>query len=418
MKYLEKWTSEDESITLYLGDCKDVLDNYPHRFDSIVTDPPYGLEFMHSIDGVKEIAWDHEVPGPEYWNLFKNVCKPGAFLLSFGGTRTYHRLACAIEDAGWEIRDSIRNFSHSSEKLDNFFDSLDDEQKSAFLEIFCSDLGTSYLYMNGFPKNLSLSKAIDKLLKKQRPVIGENPNHRPGSGTEYEGVYAGSNTGNKYITGPGCDESALWDGWKTALKPAHEPIVVGMNPVKNFAKNALAHGVAGLWIDGCRIGDNAGWKYPKGPKGNGFHGGVGRAPDGSRNQAIAAEKGHYPANVMFSHREECDVTCAEDCSVNELQKMHKKANKFFYIPKPSKKEKGSYNTHPTVKSYGIMEYLVKLSKTPTGGTVLDPFLGSGTTAVACLNTGRRCVGIELRPKYFEIAVRRVKDALERRADRR
>ena len=211
----------DERVVLHLGDCIDVLAAMePGSVDAIVTDPPYGLEFMG-------VAWDTmrddgKPRARNEWGDFgsreharhpsevagilrrKNVAfydfslrwaaeslrvlKPGGHLLAFGGTRTYHRLACGIEDAGFEIRDSMH-----------------------------------WIYGSGFPKSLNVSKTIDKAAGAERAVIGDNPNHRPVSGTGYEGIYSGSNTGASDITAPATPEAKEWEGWGTALKPAHSP---------------------------------------------------------------------------------------------------------------------------------------------------------------------------------------------------
>jgi len=190
---------EKDDITLYHGDLLDVLPQLPEAsVDCVVTDSPYGIGFM-------ERDWAHDVPGPVYWQAVARVCKPGASLLAFGGTRTYHRLACAIEDAGWEIRDCLM-----------------------------------WLYSQGFPKSLDISKAIDKAAGAVREVVGAS---RSIDCVErgYTKVYttkaenSGFGTSRTFglgipITAPATPEAAKWDGWGTALKPAWEPIVLAMNP--------------------------------------------------------------------------------------------------------------------------------------------------------------------------------------------
>lgn len=180
------------------GDCLEILKTKKENsIDSIVTDPPYGLKFMGQ-------DWDHGVPGVHFWQEILRVAKPGAYLLAFGGTRTYHRLVCAIEDAGWEIRDCIM-----------------------------------WVHGSGFPKSLDVSKAIDKAAGVERAVVGENPNHRPISGVEYKGIYAGGNTGGLNITVPATDAARQWEGWGTALKPSHEDIIVAQKPLTPFMYCAI-----------------------------------------------------------------------------------------------------------------------------------------------------------------------------------
>jgi site-specific DNA-methyltransferase (adenine-specific) len=202
-------------VELHHGDCLDVMAGMEaESVDTVITDPPYGLEFMGK-------EWDHGVPGVAYWAEFLRVSKPGAMLCAFGGTRTHHRLMCAIEDAGWEIRDVLM-----------------------------------YVYGSGFPKSHDVSKAIDKAAGAEREVVGESSynDRRPNEGNSGNGTY--SQGGYKaYITSPSTDAAALWDGWGTALKPAYEPIILAMKPLPGtFAQNALDYGVAGIWVDGCRVG--------------------------------------------------------------------------------------------------------------------------------------------------------------------
>ena len=215
---------EKDGVTIYHGDLLDVLPQLPEAsVDCTVTDPPYGLHFM-------EKGWDHDVPGPAYWQAIARVCKPGALLLAFGGTRTHHRLACAIEDAGWEIRDCLM-----------------------------------WLHGQGFPKSLDISKALDKAAGAVREVVGAS---RSIDCVErgYTKVYrtkaenSGFGTSRTFglgipITAPATPEAAKWNGWGTALKPAWEPIVLAMKPLDGtFARNAETWGVAGMNIDACRIG--------------------------------------------------------------------------------------------------------------------------------------------------------------------
>jgi hypothetical protein len=194
-----------------IGDCLDVMRNMdPNSIDCIVTDPPYGLQFMGK-------DWDHGIPSKHFWEEALRVSKPGTMLLAFGGTRTYHRLTCAIEDAGWEIRDCLM-----------------------------------WLYGSGFPKSLNIGKAIDKAKGYEREIIGENPfnNRRPNP--PENGFKQGGYKSN--ITLPASDLAKTFDGYGTALKPAYEPIIMAMKPLEGtYKQNAEKWGVAGINIDECRI---------------------------------------------------------------------------------------------------------------------------------------------------------------------
>jgi len=265
------------------ADCLPAMKAMPDNcIDSIVTDPPYGLEFMGK-------DWDHGVPGVPYWKEALRVAKPGAMLLAFGGTRTVHRLACAIEDAGWIIRDRMQ-----------------------------------WITGQGFPKNLDISKAIDKAAGAEREVVGrlESPCRSAGDVMQTGLCQAAT------VTAPATDAAKLWNGWGTALKPAHEPIIVAMKPCEGtFAANAEKWGVAGLWIDGGRVA-TGGEANPSIARratarrtGNAptYHGdadarkameAAGRICDQRDPEKYAAvhpseQLGRWPANVILSHHPEC-----------------------------------------------------------------------------------------------------------------
>ena len=262
---------EQDNLTLYCGDLRDVLPTLPEAsVDFVVTDPPYGLSFM-------ERDWDHEVPGPEYWRAIARVCKPGAMMLAFGGTRTYHRLCCAIEDAGWEVRDCLM-----------------------------------WLYGQGFPKAADVGKMIDKAKGAVREIVGTKVG-RPGYSLADNGrtneVYGDLHNPEAEcaITAPATPEAASWTGWANALKPAWEPIVLAMKPMDGTqAHNALTWGVAGMNIDAARIGENPGYKYNADRNGTTFHGKQGErikqsaAKKGS--QFIESTKGRWPANLLAGRR--------------------------------------------------------------------------------------------------------------------
>lgn len=308
---------------IHLADCREYLAQLDDdSVDACVTDPPYELGFMGKSWDRTGIAYD-----PAVWAHVLRVLKPGGHVVAFGGSRTYHRLGTAIEDAGFAIRDSLL-----------------------------------WLYGTGFPKSLDVGKAIDK-------SAGATP------------------------------EAQQWQGYGTALKPAHEPAVLARKPFKGtVASNVLAHGTGGLNIDGCRVSVGkrvpGGGKSKRGARGGGIYG------DGAAEQnASPHSNGRWPANV------------AHDGSAPVLAGLDSAA-RFFYCAKASKAEReagldagrksGRRNIHPTVKPIALMRWLVRLV-TPPGGLVLDPFCGSGTTGCAAALEGLRFIGCELDPRYAAIA---------------
>jgi hypothetical protein len=311
--------------------------------DSIVTDPPYGLSFMGK-------GWDRGVPGAEYWSEALRIAKPGAHLVAFGGTRTYHRLATAIEDAGWEVRDCF-----------------------------------VWAYGQGFPKSHDVSKAIDKAAGAYRRIIGESPynTRRPNAPESQRYAQAGHKA---YITDPATDDARRWSGWGTALKPAWEPAIIARKPFRGtVAENVMRHGTGAINVDGCRVAGSR----PETTRGAG--GANGRyGPIGAQGRIIDDGRGRWPANL------------AHDGSPDVLDLFPREAARFFYSPKASKADRGEGNTHPTVKPSELMAYICRLV-TPPGGVVLDPFMGSGSTGVGALREGFRFAGIELDASYLEIA---------------
>lgn len=494
------------TVELFCGDNLDVMPTLEaNSIDTVITDPPYGLEFMGK-------EWDHGVPGVAYWKECLRVAKPGAALCAFGGTRTHHRLMCAIEDAGWEIRDVLM-----------------------------------WVYGSGFPKSHDISKAIDKAAGAEREVVGPGHRHNgrafgSGQGDADYGTFAG---GVPSITAPATPAAALWDGWGTALKPAYEPIIVAMKPREGtFANNALEWGVAGINVDGCRVqlmdGDSDMLKAKAHKDGHGHK--LGGYDGGWKRQQDTVPSGRWPANLVLSHTLECrqvgvrkvkshnpdnkvvegeDTTpnaygdykaraltyhadpdgtetvpaweCAPGCPVAMLDAQsgegqagaypakrnkpqavncygeysginltgerieydtggasrffecfsgsgavvgtqgkqarspepdHNSGNRvqiptaprFFYCAKASRRERTCGGTiengHPTIKPLELMRWLCRLTSTPTGGVVLDPFMGSGTTGMAAILEGREFIGIELERESFEIAQARVAWARE------
>lgn len=519
------------SAVVLTGDCRVVLGRFPENyFDAVVCDPPYGLEFMGkdwdapwkgkaskpfneiekgSLGGFTNLPNYHrgnniKCAACDKWKFSSNPCtcdtpafpnvklasmvqfqywvtewaveclrvlKPGGHLIAFGGTRTYHRLACAIEDAGFEIRDQIQ-----------------------------------WLYGSGFPKSMNVGKAIDKAAGK---------------------------------TAPATPEAAQWEGWGTALKPAHEPIVLARKPFKGtVAANVLEHGTGALNIDGTRIPTNETiTNHSRSADAAISKGKYGDSKEQKTHQTDGQKLGRWPANLILGHHEECeevgtkkvkgskgiragvpdghgiygkgfprgdrrevgyvgedgmetveDWNCHPDCPIRMLDEQSgnlapgvfpKKrgvdrgrsvygkfegqdnlpggkldgggASRFFYQAKASKKEreaglddfqpaslgaKGNglartcntcgasviggcecpdrtysnpkrKNNHPTVKPIALMRYLIRLV-TPPGGRVLDPFTGSGTTGIAAVLEGFNFVGVELDPEYVTLAQARIK----------
>ena len=339
-------------MQLIHGDCLDALRQLPDAsVDAVVTDPPYGLSFMGK-------RWDYDVPSVEIWAECLRVLKPGGHLLAFAGTRTQHRMAVRIEDAGFEIRDMI-----------------------------------AWVYGSGFPKSKNVALAIDK---------GEGHENRgraiPVASTHLpSGVYAkeklSSNLVDEYVAKS--DAARQWQGWGTALKPALEPITVARKPLSGtVAETVLAHGTGALNIDGCRAGDEV---LPA------LKAGQAKIGTFERGVMVTPERtGRWPANLIHDGSEEVTGLLGD-------------AARFFYCPKASKKDRDADNNHPTVKPTDLMRYLCRLV-TPPGGTVLDPFMGSGSTGKAAMLEGFRFIGIEREKEYMEIARSRIENAFTSKSD--
>jgi DNA modification methylase len=368
-------------------DCMEGMKALPdNSVDSIVTDPPYGLSFM----GKK---WDYDVPSVEIWEECLRVLKPGGYLLAFAGTRTQHRMAVRIEDAGFEIRDMI---------------------------FWC--------YGSGFPKSLNIGKAINK-------IDGVEFNEIPASGVGFmnaEGEGGYNVTKNRLIQkGESSDRAKEWEGWGTALKPALEPITVARKPLseKTVAENCLKWGTGGINVDGCRItsGIEITERISKG---------------GNKNKSNAMNDlgevvyegnslGRFPANLIHDGSDEVMGLFPETKSVAGKQRTANinnqtrlnnsnqtqvnceytdsgSAARFFYCAKSSKSERGKGNNHPTVKPIKLMQYLIRLV-TPPNGITLDPFAGSGTSALAAMNENVRYICIEKDESSVEIMKDRIKN---------
>lgn len=455
----EKESFFDGRISLYAGDCLDVLRGIESdSIDAIVTDPPYGLEFMgkgwDGADGFRRslnradadrdnVFGRQSRRGPEYraGTLFQDfiyviaieclrVLKPGGHIVSFGGTRTYHRMASALEDAGFEIRDQL-----------------------------------AWVYGSGFPKSYDVAQSIEKLIttgKARRPDrdLGGLPRNRF-SGDIEGGLIA--NTGGKLpLTTP---EAAAWEGCGTALKPAWEPICLARKPlIGTVAANVLEYRTGALNIDGCRVGDfvnttPAGTdRYNKANYENGYrpspYGRDGEASahrrytdKGSTNFAATpgprggAPLGRWPANLIHDGSEE--VVAAFPQAPGQMAKARTdgvaqgnntygalkhitrlpeprgdtgSAARFFYTAKADSDDRiGS--KHPTVKPVDLMQWLVRLV-TPKGGIVLDPFAGTGTTGEAAWREGMNAVLIERETEYQEDIRRRMRLCLAGKEERR
>lgn len=348
------------------GDCTNKLKTLPdNSVDAVVTDPPYGLAFMGK-------RWDYDVPTVEVWAECLRVLRPGGHLLAFAGTRTQHRMAVRIEDAGFEIRDMI-----------------------------------AWVYGSGFPKSLDVSKAIDKAAGAERTEIVGSKLGRPGMAKDgsnqrsrFDAAF-GEGEGiamNHNVYAPATPEAQRWQGWGTALKPALEPITVARKPLcGTVAANVLQYGTGGINVDGCRVGTGeivpGGGQSNRVASGGGIYGN-GIAPTGAQPHTL----GRWPANLIHDGSEEPSSLLGD-------------AARFFYCAKANKKDRGEGNNHPTVKPTDLMRYLCRLV-TPPNGTVLDPFMGSGSTGKACMLEGFDFIGVEMEREYYEQARRRITEAKE------
>ena len=368
-------------------------------FHAIVTDPPYGLKFMGK-------AWDYGIPGVPFWTEALRVAKPGAHLLAFGGTRTFHRLTCAIEDAGWEIRDCVM-----------------------------------WVYGSGFPKSHNISKQIDKMEGVKREVVGTRTDGRGASPSKIANHGKGDTgighaDGSKQVyeeTISTSDAARQWEGWGTALKPAWEPIILARKPlIGTVAANVQQFGTGGLNIDGCRVetSDNLnGGGYSENYQGSSFlkYGGklefeqpIGRWPANLIHDGSEEVVELFPQSKSTGGKGEASGLIDNASIYGKFSGDNKGANagglgdsgsaaRFFYCAKVSRSERGEGNTHPTVKPLALMRYLIRLVA-PKESLVLDPFVGSGSTIIACEKEKVHCVGIDNDVSSIQIAVNRVKVA--------
>ncbi len=368
--------------TLHCGDCLEVMRSLPDdSVHAVVTDPPYGIGFMGK-------GWDCEVPGEDFAREALRVLKPGGHLIAFAATRTVHRLAVAIENAGFEIRDQI-----------------------------------GWLQWQGFPKSHDVSKALDAMHGAQREVIGtytvggtaatDGRQGRASIAAEFT-TSAGVPPRELAITAPATEDAKRWAGFGTALKPAFEPAVLARKPPDGtIAANVLKHGTGALNIDACRIGyGDPAWPGPD--SGSGWEN---SRPDAT-GEFLALKKDHthsphdlgrWPANIYATpkaSRGEREEGCDElpQARKPQLQGAAGKAAdpvlaRFLSLP--------IGNQHPTVKPAKLMQWLVRLVGCQPGSIILEPFAGSGTTLVAAEVEGFTCIGIEREPKYCDIIRARV-----------
>lgn len=434
-----KLYSENDSYKIYNGDMLDMLQVIePESIDAIVCDPPYELGFMNKSWDSTGIAFKKET-----WQNCFEVLKPGGYLLAFGGSRTYHRIACAIEDAGFEIRDCIM-----------------------------------YLYGSGFSKSHNIGLAIDKKNGVQSEVVGVG---KSGCNSRAYQSEKPTTAGNYDIK----KSQNEWQGWGTCLKPAYEPIIVARKPFKgSVVDNIIKYRVGGINIDECRVVCNDkvkmnirdtsscsdGWNRPW----------MDDKEKDKLRQEIAIEKannlGRFPANVILTYDEtDFDEVCGGMPYTKNNTKTHSaknsdnnvnfnasksvnvigyedsgSASRYFYCAKASKKDRdegldafqdktfhsvlnqknGSgdrldgaktpirKNIHPTCKPTELMQYLVRLVS-PKGATILDPFMGSGSTGKAVMFENRerdanyKFIGIELTDEYLPIAQARIEYARDK-----
>jgi DNA modification methylase len=387
-------TESASDLRLMLGDCLERLREMEDcSVDSVVTDPPYGLSFM----GKK---WDYDVPSEDIWRECLRVLKPGGHLLAFAGTRTQHRMAVRIEDAGFEIRDMI-----------------------------------AWVYGSGFPKSLDVSKAIDREAGAEREVVGQYASFRPNDHADTK--YSGNLHTNGAITAPATLPARQWQGWGTALKPALEPITVARKPLgeKTVAANVLAHGTGGINVDGCRVGTEARPVMVRTETVVSATSMSGQST-GATSSGELTTSGRWPANLILDGSDEVvglfpdaksggsgndKIKVGGNCygkykdrKGGQQPPSSGSAARFFYCAKTSKKDREG-STHPTMKPTDLMRYLCRLV-TPPEGIVLDPFMGSGSTGKAAMLEGFQFIGIERDAEYFEIATNRIAVATPRQLE--
>ena len=416
------------------GDCLEVLRAMPDcSVDAVVTDPPYGLSFM----GKK---WDYDVPGVEVWAECLRVLKPGGHLLAFAGTRTQHRMAVRIEDAGFEIRDMIAwvygsGFPKSldvSKAIDKQRDDSEDIHRVVrWVEARRVESGVTRAQVEAHFETQNIGQALftitagsksrvatweqwielKSLLKFDNDMDAEvwrlnGRKGKPGEAFAEREVVGKHNAPAKsiytqtgvslspevYITAPATDAAKQWQGWGTALKPALEPITVARKPlIGTVAENVLQHGTGAINVDGGRVG---GGRWPA----NFIHDGSEEATDLLKDSA----RFFYCAKASKRDRDEGLETPPQPFV--QFQTANGTSGKASSLSEGRNTE--YRNIHPTVKPTDLMRYLCRLV-TPPNGIVLDPFMGSGSTGKAAALEGFSFIGIEREAEYVTIAQARI-----------
>jgi site-specific DNA-methyltransferase (adenine-specific) len=403
---------KNEFVSLYNKDCLEVMKTWDDNvIDTVITDPPYLLAIMNN-------NWDKALPSIDIWKELLRVSKPGAILMAFGHTRTYHRLACLIEDAGWELIDTI-----------------------------------SWMYGKGMPKGLNICNALKKVAKKDNINLEEEINKWNGWATTLKPSWEPITVAMKPCEGGFVENALKWG-------------VCGFN-IDECRIELQKEG------EDSRLGGRGSWKTDKGMK-KVYGGGL------AGNEISSSSKGRFPSNTILTHHPDCKMSgletvekgdCHPDCPIkilddqsgilksgnNCVRRREGKflehgglgksgdvqttygdvgtASRFFYCAKASSDDRFFYCTicndayprteekehmhgnpegdikhliyHPAVKPQGILKFLTKLSKTPTGGTVLDPFMGSGSMALACISENRKFIGIDQELIYCKISRKRI-----------
>lgn len=362
--------------TLHCGDCIEVMKGLDdNSIDAICTDPPYGIGFMGK-------DWDCAVPGDAFAEQALRVLKPGGHIIAFAATRTVHRLTVALEDAGFEIRDQI-----------------------------------AWCQWQGFPKSLDISKAIDKRFGAEREVVGHKYSGIANAEEKNRHTIGASKSVKVSITAPSTPEAIYWNGYGTALKPAYEPAVLARKPLDGtVANNVLKHETGGLNIDGCRFayGDTA-WPGPSGDPGEmdasfAPNARYGKLDYNAGEIWASSSGGRFPANLYHCpkpSRGEREAGCDELGAVSGSDAVNRKPDSAgVNNPRAGAGRTAStvHNHHPTVKPLKLMEWLARLILPPSGGVILEPFCGSGTTLAAVERIGEehQCIAIEMEPKYCDI----------------
>lgn len=439
-----KLYSFDENYKLYNGNMLNMMEIIePNSIDAIVTDPPYELNFMNKSWDNSGIAFQKET-----WRKCHDALKSGGYMLVFGGSRTFHRIACAIEDAGFEIRDTIMWLYGSgfpkSMDISKQIDKRGGKSTSWFGEYLKnvlkernmtqSDLSKHFLSKNGGitccvhnwveGKNMPTVKQFNKICEildlpfekmkeAEREVIGKKEY------TDNKNIMSVSNYNGERIhldiTIPSTDLAKQWDGWGTNLKPSFEPIIVARKPLNDsLVNNIIENGVGGINIDECRVELNGDKKT---------RGGCKTREDNISHLKFRANqvnkednsKGRFPSNTILTYDDsDFDEVCGGLGDEGS-------ASRYFYCAKTSKRDRNeglssnNKNIHPTVKPTSLMQYLIRLV-TPKGGTVLDPFNGSGSTGKACMyenadrNANYKYIGVELTEEYLPISKARIEFA--------